>query len=53
MKGFFGIENAEKLKPFVDAAYYLNMDTFKEVCLVTLGTPFFIGNSDSEKEIFK
>lgn len=53
MKDYFGLENAEKIKPLVEAAYYLNMDTFKEVCLVTLGTPFYIGNSDLEKDIFK
>ncbi|KAL4492535.1 hypothetical protein ABPG72_007648 [Tetrahymena utriculariae] len=55
MKDYFGIkpEQAENLKPLIYAAYHLDFEKFKEICLVTLGCPFYVGDTDQEIERFK
>ncbi|KRX09653.1 hypothetical protein PPERSA_02525 [Pseudocohnilembus persalinus] len=52
-KNYFGPENSDKIKPLVELAYYLNCEKFKAACLITLGCPFYIGNTEKDKQQFK
>ncbi len=52
-KNYEGIENAEKIKPLIDAAYFFDIVPFKRACLITLGCPFYIGPTEADKEKFR
>lgn len=46
-------EQSPKLKPIVEAAYYLNFRQLIDVCLVVIGCPFYCGDNEQEQELFK
>jgi len=37
--------NLETIKPLLNAAYYLGMDTLRDVCLILIASEFYIGES--------
>jgi hypothetical protein len=41
------------IKPLLDAAFYLVMDTLREVCIVVIATEFYIGNTIDDIERLK
>lgn len=45
---FKGVENIHKMKPLIDAAYYLNIEAFKDVCKCMIACEFYIGPSEKE-----
>lgn len=41
------------IKPLLDAAFYLVMDSLREVCIVVIATEFYIGNTIDDIERLK
>jgi len=46
-------DQGKSLQGFIYAAYHLDFQKFKEICLTMMGTPFYVGETDSEIDVFK
>lgn len=53
LKDYAGVNNIDKIKPLVDAAYYFGFEEFKDACLACLACEFYVGPTESDLEKFK
>ncbi|KRX03654.1 hypothetical protein PPERSA_04206 [Pseudocohnilembus persalinus] len=53
LEPYAGIQNVGKITPLIDAAYYLNLEGFKNACQAALAYEFIIGPTDDDIKNFK
>ncbi|KAL4442376.1 hypothetical protein ABPG74_005717 [Tetrahymena malaccensis] len=52
LKEYKGTQNVDRIKPLLDAAYYLNFELFKDACLCIIACDFYVGATETELDQF-
>lgn len=52
LKQYQDSSSVDKLKPLMEACYYLDMEELKNACLCMIATQFYVGATENELESF-